>query len=85
MGIIAIKSQRWIDMINIISLRSPAPMDKAYVASRKSFRENSTVKAQVVIKALILLMSKFIATPQRKSDRYHQQNWYAVPRKLGQG
>ncbi|MEH2299903.1 hypothetical protein [Nostoc sp.] len=44
-------------------------MDQADAASAKSFTENSTVKAEVVIKALILLMSEFITTSHRKSDR----------------
>lgn len=40
--------------------------------------------AEVLRITLILLVSEFITTPQRKSDRYHQQNRYAVPRKLRQ-
>jgi hypothetical protein len=35
-------------------------MDKVDAASGKSFTENSTVKTEVVIKVLILLMSEFI-------------------------
>ncbi|WP_174708107.1 hypothetical protein [Nostoc sp. TCL240-02] len=46
-------------------------MDKVDAASGKSFTENSTIKTEVVIKVLILLVSEFITTPQRKSDRNH--------------
>ena len=48
------------------SCQSSTPMDKVDAASGKSFTENSTVKTEVVIKVLILLVSEFIL-PHRES------------------